>query len=109
MTLQIVVGTRQEVFRTASFLYYDLLILFMKLLLLLPVLLVLSIGLVGIEDVFAGGEAYQNRANGYWLQIYMTIAILIGIITVGSIIIYKLMKGKLSIYGKTEDMRNTEK
>ena len=79
----------------------------MKLLLILPVLLAVVVG-VEIEQAYAGGEAYQNRANAYWLQIYMTIAIIVGIITTASIITYKFMKGKLSIYKKTSDMRRSK-
>ena len=73
----------------------------------LPILL--SVVLVaGTGTAFVGGEAYQNRANDYWMQIYATIALVIGVIATGSILPYKILKGKLHIYKKTTDMRKTK-
>ena len=61
------------------------------------VLALLSVILIGFEvnEIFAGGEAYQNRTNGYWLQIYMIVAVIIGTITTGIVIIYRLRKRKI--------------
>ncbi len=74
----------------------------------LLILTVLAVGIIEINEAYAGGEAYQNRANGYWFQIYATIAIVIGVISTGSILLYKILKGKLQIYKKTTDMRRTK-
>ncbi|MCH9657818.1 hypothetical protein K0U27_03825 [archaeon] len=48
-----------------------------------------------VTEAFAGGEAYQNRANEYWMQIYMNIAMVIGIVAAAIITIYKLRKRKM--------------
>ena len=70
--------------------------------LLVPLLLAF---VVGIDFAYAGGAEYENRANMYWLQFYITTAIIVGIIATAAIIVYKFMRGKLSIYKKTSDMR----
>ena len=77
----------------------------MKILLVLALLSVVLVSGVGITEAFAGGAAYENRANSYWMQIYTNIAILIGIVTTGSVLLYKILKGKLRIYKKTTDVR----
>jgi len=80
----------------------------MKFLFVLALLSVVLVSSMGITEAFAGGAAYENRANGYWMQIYTNIAIMIGIITAGSVLLYKILKGKLNIYKKTTDMRKTK-
>ena len=79
----------------------------MKFLFVLALLSVVLISSIGIIEVFDGGAAYENRANGYWMQIYTNIAITIGIMTAGSVLLYKILKGKLNIYKKTTDMRKS--
>ncbi|QMU54878.1 MAG: hypothetical protein GKS07_08315 [Nitrosopumilus sp.] len=81
----------------------------MKLLLSsLLILSVLAVGIIEINEAYAGGAAYENRANNYWMQIYANTAIVIGMITAGSILLYKVLKGRLQFYKKTTDMRRTK-
>jgi ABC-type arginine transport system permease subunit len=58
---------------------------------LLSVVLIFEVG-----DAFAGGEQYQNRANAYWLQIYLTIATAIGIVTTIIVLTYKFKKRRIT-------------
>ncbi len=68
----------------------------MKLLMIFPLLLSLDLVMVGTGDAFAGGEAYANRANAYWLQFYVTVAIIIGVVAAFVISLYKFKIRKVT-------------
>ena len=69
----------------------------MKLLMIiLPLALSLALVMGGAGDAFAGGEAYANRANAYWLQFYVTVAIVIGVMAAFVILLYKFKIRKVA-------------
>ena len=68
----------------------------MKLLIILHLSLPLTLLMMGTGDAFAGGEAYANRANAYWLQFYVTVAIVIGVMAAFVTLLYKLKIRKVA-------------
>ena len=65
----------------------------MKLLGIVSLFVILSL-IINSSDAFAGGPEYDNRANAFWLQFYVAVVAIIGIIVTIGVISYKIVKRK---------------
>ena len=57
-------------------------------------LLTLSLLMTSSSDAFAGGQEYENRANAYWLQFYVLVVVIVGIMIIVGVAGYKIGKRK---------------
>ena len=57
-------------------------------------LLTLSLLMTSSSDAFAGDQEYENRANAYWLQFYVLVVVIVGIMIIVGVAGYKIGKRK---------------
>ena len=60
----------------------------------LTLLFVISLLMIDANDAFAGGSEYDNRANAFWLQFYVTVVAIVGTVVAMSMVGYKIRKRK---------------
>ena len=65
----------------------------MKLFGLVLLSVILSL-IINSSDAFAGGPEYDNRANAFWLQFYVAVIAIAGIMVTIGVLSYKIVKRK---------------